>query len=62
MGNPEFDHFMRLRNQLITVEKSGTAENLSTVLIPPMSEDIDEQLKLLHNMVDVVDLPYKKIL
>ena len=47
---------MRLRKQLaIAAENFGREENLSQVLIPTMSKDVDEQLKLDHEMIDVVD-------
>ena len=47
---------MRLRNQLvIAAENFGREENLSPVLIPTMSNDLNEQLKLAHNVVDPVD-------
>ena len=46
---------MRLRNQLVNAaEHFATEENLTPVLIPTMSKDMDEQLKLAHKVVDVV--------
>ena len=52
----------RLRNQLvIAVENFGGEENLSPVLIPTVSEDMDEELKLAHNMTDIVDQANRKI-
>ena len=57
-----FLHFMRLRNQLVIAAKNlDRVENLSPVLIQTMSKDMDEQLKLAHKVVDVVDRPYRKI-
>ena len=53
---------MRLRKQLVFATKNfGRAENFSPVLIPTMTKDMDEQLKLAHNVVDVVDRPYTKV-
>ena len=47
---------MRLRNQLVNAaENVAGEENLTPVLIPTMSKDMDEQLKLAHKVVDVVD-------
>ena len=47
---------MRLRNQLvIAAESFARVEKLSPVLIPTLSEDMDEQLKLAHKVVNVVD-------
>ena len=47
---------MRLRNQLlISAEKFGREDNLLPVPIPAMSKELDEQLKLAHKFVDVVN-------
>ena len=62
MGEADFDHFMRLRNQVVNAsENSAREENLTPVLIPTVSKDMDEQLKLAHRVVDVVDRANKKI-
>ena len=62
MGKAYFIQFMRLRNQLvIAAEKIAREDNLSPVLIPRMSEEMDEQLKLADKVVDVVDRPNRKI-
>ena len=56
MGEADFNQFMRLRNQLVSApEKFAREENLTPVLIPTMSRGMDEQLKLAHKVVDVVD-------
>ena len=48
-GEAEFNGFIRLKNQLvIAAEKFGREENFSPVLIPTMSKDMDEHLKLAH--------------
>ena len=58
----DFNQFMRLRNQLVNAAKNFAREdNLTTVLIPTMSRDMDEQLKLAHKVVDVVDLTNREI-
>ena len=36
------------------VEKFAIQENLTPLVIPTMSRDMDEQLKLAHKVVDVV--------
>ena len=52
---------MQLRNQLINgAENFARDENLTPVLIPTMSKDKDEQLKLAHKLVDVVDRANRK--
>ena len=62
MGEADFNQFMRLRIQLVNaVENFAREENLTTVLIPTMSRDMDEQLKLAHKVVDVVDRLNRKI-
>ena len=61
MGEADFNQFMRLRNQLVNVaENFAREENLTPVLIPTMSKDMDEQLKLAHKVVDVVDRANRK--
>ena len=53
---------MRLRNQLINAaENFAREENLTTEVIPTMSRDMDEQLKLAHKVVDVVDWTNRKV-
>ena len=62
MGKAHFNQFMRLRNQLVNAaENFGREEKLTPVLIPRGSRNIDEQLKLAHNVVDVVDRINRKI-
>ena len=53
---------MRLRNQLVNSAKNFARERKRTpVLIPTKTKDMDEQLKLAHKVVDVVDQPNRKI-
>ena len=62
MGEADFNQFMRLRNQLVNAaEKFAREEILTPVLIPTMYRDMDEQLKLAHKVVDVVDRTNGKI-
>ena len=62
VGEADFNQFMRLRNQLVNAaENCAGEENLTPVLIPTMSRDMDEQLKLAHKVVDVVDRTNRKI-
>ena len=61
-GEADFNHFMRLRNQLVNAaENFAREENLTPVPIPTMSRNMDEQLKLAHKVVDVVDRTNGKI-
>ena len=56
IGETNFKTCMRLRNQLVTAAgKLGWKEKLWPVLIPTLSEDIDEQLNWAHKVVNVVD-------
>ena len=52
---------MRLRNQLVNAEIFGGEGKLTPVLIPTMSKDMDEQLKLAQTVVDVVDRANRKM-
>ena len=62
MGKADFNQFMRLRNRLINVaENFAREENLTPVLTHTRSKDMDEQLKLAHKVVDVVDRANRKI-
>ena len=56
MGEANLKQFMQLKDQLVNaVENFAREENLTPVLIPTMSKDMVEQLKLAHKVVDVVD-------
>ena len=62
VGDADFNQFVRLRNQLVkAAENFAREENLTPVLIPTMSKDMDEQLKLSHKVVEVVDRTNRKI-
>ena len=61
MGEADFNQFMRLRNQLVIAEGNfAREESWSPVLIPTMSKDMDEQLKLARKVVGVVDRADRK--
>ena len=52
---------MRLSYQLVNAaENYAREENLMPLLLPTMSRDMDEQLKLAHKVVDVVDRTNRK--
>ena len=62
MGEADFNQFIRLRNQLvIAAEHFAREENLIPVLIPTISKDMHEKLKLAHKVVHVVDRASRKI-
>ena len=61
MGEADFNQFVRLRNQLVNEAENFAREgDLTPVLIPTMSKEMDEQLKLAHKVVDVVDRANRK--
>ena len=61
MGEAGFNRFIRLTiQQVIAAKNFGRMENMSPVLIPTMSKDMDEQVKLAHNVIEVVDRVNRK--
>ena len=62
MGEADFNQLLRLRYQLvIAAENFSREENLTPVLIPSLSKDIDEQFRLTHKVIDVGDRSSRKI-
>ena len=62
MGEAAFKHFVRLKNQTVNAAKNfARGAILNPVLIPTMSKDMDEQLKLAHKVIDVADRANRKI-
>ena len=62
MGEAEFKQFIRQRNQLVVAaENFLTEQNLLPVLQSTLSKDMEEQLKLVHKVIDVVDCPNRRI-
>ena len=59
MGEADFNRFIRQRNQLLVQQTKE--QNLSPVLQSTLSKDMEEQLKLVHKVIDVVDRPNRKI-
>ena len=61
VGEANFQHFMRLRKQLVIAAENLAGEGtLSPVLTPTLFKDKDDQLKLSHKVVDVMDRAKKK--
>ena len=53
---------MQLKSQLVmAAENFAREENLSPALIPTLSKDMDEQIKLAHQMIDLVHRSNRKI-
>ena len=62
MGEADFNQFVRQRNQLVVAADNFLREqNLSPVLQSTLSKDMEEQLKLVHEVIDIVDRPNRKI-
>ena len=61
MGEADFNQFIRQRNQLIVAADNFLREqNLSPILQSTLSRDMEEQLKLVHKVIDVVDRPNRR--
>ena len=62
MGEADFNQFIRQRNQLVVAADNFLREqNLSSVLQSTLSKYMEEQLKLVHKVIDVVDRIKRKI-
>ena len=62
MGEADFNQFIGLRNQLVVAVKDfSKEENLPPVEVKLLAKDMEEQLKLTHKVVEVVDRPHRKI-
>ena len=62
MGEAAFSQFIRLRNQLVVaVREFSKEENLPPVQVKLLAKEMEEQLKLTHKVVEVVDRPHRKI-
>ena len=62
MGEADFNKFIRQRNRLAVAADYFLREQiLSPVLQSTLSKDMEEQLKLVHKVIDVVDRPNKRI-
>ena len=62
MGEADSSQFIRQRNQLVLAADNFMKEqNLSPVLQSTLSKDMEEQLKLVHKVIDVVDRPNRRI-
>ena len=62
MGEADFNQFIRQRNQLVVAADNFLREqNLLPVLQSTLSKDIEEQLKLVDKVIDVVDCPNRRI-
>ena len=62
MGEADFNQFIRQRNQrVVAADNFFREQNLSPVLQSTLSKDMEEQLKLVHKVIDIVDCPNRRI-
>ena len=62
MGEGDFNQFIRQRNQpVVAADNFLREQKLSPVLQSTLSKDMEEQLKLVHKVIDVVDRPNRRI-
>ena len=62
MREADFNQFFRQRNQLVVAADNFLREQiLSPVLQTKLSKDMEEQLKLVQKVTDVVDRPNKRL-
>ena len=62
MGEAYFNQFIRQRNQLVAAADSFLGEEILTpVLQSTLCKDMEEQLKLVHKVIDVVDRSKRRI-
>ena len=62
MGQADFNQFIRQRNQLVVAADNFLREqNMSPVLQSTLSKDMEEQMKLVHKVSDVVKRPNRSI-
>ena len=62
MEEADFNQFFRQRNQLVVAADNFLGEqNLLPFLQSTLSKDMEEQLKLVHKVIDVVDRPNRRI-
>ena len=62
MGEAAFNKFIRQRNQVVVAANNFLREqNLCPVLQSTLSKDMEEQLKLVQNVIDVADRPNRRI-
>ena len=62
MGEAAFNQFVRQSNQLVVAPDNFLSEqNFSPAFQSTLSKDMEEQLKLVHKVIDVVDGPNRRI-
>ena len=61
MGETDFNQFIRLRNHLVVAFRDfNKEENPYPVQVKLLAKDMEEQLKVTHKIVKVIDRPHRK--
>ena len=62
MGEADFNHLIRQKSQLVFAADNFLREqNMSPVFLSTVSKDMEERLKLVQNVIDIMDRPRRKI-
>ena len=62
MSESDFRQFVQLRNHLAVAVRNFTKEEeLTPIVFTTQSKDMDDQLKQVHRVIDVVDRPTRKV-
>ena len=62
MGEADFNQFIRQRNQLVVAADNFLREqDLCPVLQSTLSKNMEEQMKPVHKVIEVVDRPNRRI-
>ena len=62
MGKADLNQFIRQRKELAAAAENFPREqNLSPVLQSTLSKEMEEQMKLVHKVIDVLDCPNRRI-
>ena len=62
MGEADFNQFFRQKNQLVVAaDNFFRQQKLSPVFQPALSKYLEENLRLVHKVIDIVDGPNRKI-
>ena len=62
MGEADFNQLIQQRNQLlVAADNFLRGQDLSPLLQSTLSKDMEEQLELVHKVIDIVDRPKRRI-
>ena len=61
MGEADLNQLIRQRNQLVDAADDFLKEQSLSPVLQSLSKDMEEQVKLVHKVIDVVERPNRKI-